>query len=321
MDKLVLYIVFLIISLFTFGQQNLVPNSDFEEYNWCPSTTNGFYINACKNWTSPTLATPDYFNACSTEFDVTLQTYKFSIPQNYYGYQLAHSGTAYGAFVFSQNEVGSQTYSEYIHIKLIEPLKAGKFYETRYFVHNPKTQYCVNSIAALFTSSELNLNTDQVIPLIPQVSSNPEIFFCDTTVWQEVRGTFLAKGDENYLTIGVFKQLPELLITDYEGNEILDFPSVYFYIDDVSVIEKELDIANIFTPNGDGINDNYFLDLTGLGAIRASIYNRWGNLVASGETSLNWDGTFNEQECSDGVYFVQIEFENNTINGFIHLMK
>ena len=208
-----------------------------------------------------------------------------------------------------------------MQIGLTEPLKDGRLYEVSFFINNPKAQFCVNSVGALFTGSQLNMNHDQVISMTPQVSSDPGVFFCDTLFWQHVKGTFIATGGESYLTIGIFKQLPELLVSDYYGNPIPDFPSVYLYIDDVSVTEMGLEIPNIFTPNKDGVNDVYYLDLKSVGATKAEIYNRWGNTVTTAENVLSWDGTLNGHDCSEGVYFVRIYFEDNIVNGFIQLVK
>ncbi|AEA43662.1 gliding motility-associated C-terminal domain-containing protein [Fluviicola taffensis] len=320
MSKLVLHIVFLFISLSLWTQENLVPNGSFEEYNWCPNTANGFYINSCKYWTSPTLGTPDYFNSCSTEYDITLQRFLFSVPENYIGNQAAHTGNAYSFFTFGQNDSNSLTYSENIQIKLNHTLDAGRFYEVSFFVHNPIANYCINSIGALFTPNQLNLNTDEILPYNPQFLSNPDVFFCDTNNWYQVKGTFIAQGTEEYMTIGVFKSLPELKVKDYNGN-FLNGLSAAIYIDDVYLKETELQISNIFTPNGDGLNDYYHLNLKGIGAKKAEIYNRWGNLIFQCEDTLNWDGTFNGIDCTEGVYFIRIIFEDNNVNGFIHLMK
>ncbi len=324
MGKLVLHIVFNVSLISAWAQQNLVPNSSFEEYHWCPYQTgsaDSFYINACKNWIMPTLGTSDYFNACSVQYDVTLQRFLFSVPENYIGNQTAHSGDAYSFLIFAQNEVGSQTYAEYIQVKLNQILQAGKFYRIHFFVNNPLPMSCSNSIGALFTPNQLNLNTDEILTLDPQFLSDPNVFFCDTNSWYEVQGIFMAQGNEEYMTIGVFEELPQLKVKDQQGNNIPEFVDAAFYIDDVTLTEIEFEAANIFTPNGDGINDGYYLNLTSIGAKKAEIYNRWGNIIIEGEDSLNWDGTFNGKDCSEGVYFIRLEFENNIVSGFIHLIR
>lgn len=68
-------------------------------------------------------------------------------------------------------------------------------------------------------------------------------------------------------------------------------------------------VPNVFTPNGDGINDifklgglwNYCYD-----TIDVKIYNRWGQLVFQSNTpTFEWDGTnLKGEELSEGVYYV-----------------
>ena len=64
-------------------------------------------------------------------------------------------------------------------------------------------------------------------------------------------------------------------------------------------------IPNIFSPNGDGINDDFFIINTGLNSLNCLIYNRWGELLAT-LTAPNqvWDGrTPNGGNAPDGTYF------------------
>lgn len=63
---------------------------------------------------------------------------------------------------------------------------------------------------------------------------------------------------------------------------------------------------NVFTPNGDGINDEFRLPGTrGLRDFNFRVYNRWGRLVFETDfPMLGWDGrSFSGEEASDGVYF------------------
>ncbi len=305
------------------AQQNLVPNGSFEEYYNCPSWTDGYFLyTACKYWTTPTEASPDYCNACSTDYDPFMQRLRYSVPENFFGYQPAHSGDAYSAIACQQNSDGTQQYIEYIQVELTEQLQEGKLYEVSFFVHNPKYKFCFNSVGALFTSSELNLNTTELIQMSPQVTSNPDVFFRDTTAWYEVKEYIRATGDEKFLTIGLFKKFPELKVIHVEGwVPVFTTMWGFLYIDDVSVKEKAPELANIFTPNGDGLNDLYKVDLKLIGASKAVILNRWGNIIVETDSLLNWDGTFEGKNCPDGVYFIKLEFGNKSVNQPIQLIR
>ncbi len=84
-------------------------------------------------------------------------------------------------------------------------------------------------------------------------------------------------------------------------------------------------IPNVFSPNGDGNNDIFFI-LPGNGASNQvasmTIFDRWGNQLYRKEnyvTAINegWDGTFQGQELNPGVYVYVIEIlEGETIKPF-----
>jgi large repetitive protein len=66
---------------------------------------------------------------------------------------------------------------------------------------------------------------------------------------------------------------------------------------------------NAFSPNGDGINDIFYVSGDGFDAenFELSIYNRWGELIFSSETiSTGWDGMHNGQKVSGDVYVWKI---------------
>ncbi len=80
------------------------------------------------------------------------------------------------------------------------------------------------------------------------------------------------------------------------------------------IIEVELPsmikIPDVFTPNGDGTNDVFFLQTSTLKEINAQIYDRWGNEVFESKSvtgNIAWDGkNLKGNECAAGVYFYKI---------------
>jgi len=68
-------------------------------------------------------------------------------------------------------------------------------------------------------------------------------------------------------------------------------------------------IPNIFTPNGDGINDEFFLTMHGVKSIEGFIMNRWGQMMYTwNELNSIWDGKApNGNSEVDGVYFYVIK--------------
>lgn len=93
-----------------------------------------------------------------------------------------------------------------------------------------------------------------------------------------------------------------------------------------SVSENELHFPNVFTPNGDGLNEIFkpsgFAD-----DIRIIIYNRWGNeIFRTSDDYQWWNGKSSSgNECSEGVYFYVASYSLNGIsmkaNGVVMLLR
>ncbi len=96
------------------------------------------------------------------------------------------------------------------------------------------------------------------------------------------------------------------------------------------VILTESFIPNVFTPNGDGINDVFTFTINGT-LTNFSIYNRWGNLIQTtslkNQTTILWDGhTTSGEACSGGVYFYTLQYTNilgeqKKVNGYVTLIR
>ncbi len=69
-------------------------------------------------------------------------------------------------------------------------------------------------------------------------------------------------------------------------------------------VKADLYVPTAFSPNGDGLNDDFkpmALGMKSLDAFR--VYNRWGQLLFSTtDIGVGWDGTFGGAEQSPGTY-------------------
>lgn len=104
--------------------------------------------------------------------------------------------------------------------------------------------------------------------------------------------------------------------------------------------EEEIEIPNVFTPNNDGVNDEWKLRWKcdrGINNFKVSVYNRWGSKVYESEDKrFKWDGRCMpdnkfehlidmESQCPTGIYYYVIEYEVNNLKrewkGYITLMR
>jgi gliding motility-associated-like protein len=87
--------------------------------------------------------------------------------------------------------------------------------------------------------------------------------------------------------------------------------------EDFSNSENEIGIRNfpnVFTPNNDGVNDKFIIDLEGEKFYNLKIYNYNNELVfESNDKNNNWDGINfkNGQACSSGTYYGIFQFKLN----------
>lgn len=74
-------------------------------------------------------------------------------------------------------------------------------------------------------------------------------------------------------------------------------------------------IPNAFTPNGDGRNDYFNIELTGnVEVVYFWVYDRWGERVFQGENGgPGWDGTFKGKPLPPGVYVYHISIQTSQV--------
>lgn len=84
----------------------------------------------------------------------------------------------------------------------------------------------------------------------------------------------------------------------------------------VETIEFEVWVPNVFSPNGDGENDELMVFGQGIESMIFYVYDRWGELVYEGrDPNSGWDGTFNggEMDPATFVYYVEVTYTNGQV--------
>ena len=78
-----------------------------------------------------------------------------------------------------------------------------------------------------------------------------------------------------------------------------------------------LEIPNIFTPNGDGINDVFLYGNAEGKKIETKIFNRWGEKIVEWKGNSGWDG----HGAHDGVYYYLIKADGEVYRGTVTLVR
>jgi len=111
-----------------------------------------------------------------------------------------------------------------------------------------------------------------------------------------------------------------------------------FEIEDYIVADTSfIEAPNVFTPNGDGTNDNFVVKFWSMKDIKITIFNRWGKKVHYWELSniqgfedtweeSVWDGRIGKTMATPGVYFYVVEgtgrdATRRRAHGFFHLFR
>jgi gliding motility-associated-like protein len=82
-------------------------------------------------------------------------------------------------------------------------------------------------------------------------------------------------------------------------------------------------IPNVFTPNGDGINDLFSIEYEGVETFQVEIYDGWGNLIFRADSPAEkWDGRLpSGQEALPGVYYYVCRVGKKLYKGNITLIR
>lgn len=112
--------------------------------------------------------------------------------------------------------------------------------------------------------------------------------------WRNVNTMWNSLGDETVSGVSNYSYVTK---ADWDF-----FDSSTPYI--LTLPENQLIIPNVFTPNGDGDNDLYFVTAKNITDYSIVIVNRWGEtMFESNDIAEPWDGTTNGVRCNDGTYF------------------
>lgn len=218
------------------GQNNLVPNGNFEQVSKEPTTYD--QLERAIGWRNATLGMAELFAKSASAKTV-------GIPQNAYGSMEPVDGVRYAGFMAWKDDQrrdfdrgpedpfkpGWNAYSEYPWIELPKPLVEGHAYELTFQVAlADNSDRAVAGIGAHFSEIELNYPNRSFLTERPQVVE--EKILEERGKWVEVKGRFVADGDERYLIIGTF---PTAIFDTKRIIEGADNQYAYYYLDKVEL--------------------------------------------------------------------------------------
>ncbi len=89
-------------------------------------------------------------------------------------------------------------------------------------------------------------------------------------------------------------------------------------------VYQQLYIPNAFTPNGDGVNDTWYIEtLLAYPGAEVKVYNRAGQVVFDNHgKAVWWDGTYKGLQQTSGAYVYVIDLKNNMplIKGVVYII-
>ncbi len=112
--------------------------------------------------------------------------------------------------------------------------------------------------------------------------------------------SFAAPGTITFPDSGTY--VLKLVLTNSSGCSDVDSSIIRVLSDKLN-----LEIPNVFTPNGDGINDLFQVKYNAVKSFQANVFNRWGRLIYTwNSVSDGWNGKLNNELMPSGIYYYVI---------------
>lgn len=303
------------------AQTNLVPNPSFEIHDSCPTSIG--QINYCKYWYAPTTGTSDYYNQC---YDTLIGDNYGEVPKNHMGFQNPiQNGISY-AGIISYDYIGpifNPTSREYLQSMLTTTLIANqKYYVSMYVSLSDSSVFATDDLGVYFSQTAITRNDYKAFGYTPQINNTEDNMITDNINWTKISGSFIAIGNEQYITIGNFKND---LNTDTIWVKPLipfvsDYNSAYYFIDEVCVSTDSMhcnSIVNLKKVTPVAANFYYNIILKQLiikqnGLYTIQITNLFGNTISN--YSLHNYQTIDLSEFNNGIYIVTLTSKNGISN-------
>lgn len=193
--------------------------------------------------------------------------------------------------------------------------------------NNCKASEAIKVIVVGAPQANITANpTNGIAPLLVDFTNNSSGNYYQAT-WNFGDNTTSSSLDS--LLSHTYTQPGEYLVQLLIQNEYCEsVDTITIIVKDKPIEPLKYQIPNVFTPNGDGTNDEYHFSLENAEYVKAYVYNRWGTFVALyDDVNGAWDGKHHTgEDASGGVYFVVYEIkglDGSFVEGstFVHLFR
>lgn len=198
----------------------------------------------------------------------------------------------------------------------------GEFSSANYFTNIPtfeEGQVNVELFVEVDGCHSDTANIEIDIYLNPIIISPTDTVFCFGQTLQLNSNTYQASYDWMVDPNPQYDSLVIYTLINDMGCTLTDSMNITYQ-------ECHLTTPNVFTPNGDLVNDVFYFDIPNGEILRIRIFNRWGNLIYESNTG-EWYGYHNNGlEVSAGVYFYIVDYETfnvvfNNEQGYVTLIR
>ena len=176
---------------------------------------------------------------------------------------------------------------------------AGTYILTRAGICNTATDQIV--ITGLPVSTEIVTNIDSGYTTLSVAVSSLDVNAESCTWYQDSTIIdFVAPGIINFPDSGNVEL--KLICTNSTGCADTSYKVIKVKSDKLLLV-----VPNVFSPNGDNLNDLFKVKHNAVKTFNAQIFNRWGKSLYSWNIVENgWDGNTNGEKLGDGTYFYVI---------------
>lgn len=205
-----------------------------------------------------------------------------------------------GKALFSGNGVSSDG--------VFSPAVAGEGIHTiNYeFVSSNGCKKALQQTIQVFANPKINLNREETILVGGSVALNPLVSGSGLSyAWFPQEG-LSASTILNPVASPSQNTTYHLIVTNQFGCSTTDSVTVR--------VLQTPQIPNVFTPNGDGINDTWNIKyLESYPSPMLTLYNRYGDIVYQGIYTQGWNGKKGNQDLPEGAYYYIINIPEKTL--------